>query len=368
MAEPTALVSKVIASFRRLNPDQKRTIIALSGGADSIALLFCLSRLQNVRLLAVHVTHDLRSREETEQDYEIAKEAATKCGVDFVRVWGPVVNGCKYGGTSPKHDDQETNREAMARHVRYQALNKFVDLDLSSRSGENFIPWDYCCNRSSGCIATAHHADDQLETMLMRIGRGTGIEGLRCIHEGDNDFYSHNHRIIRPLLELTRADTEEICRINSLRWATDLTNSDKSLHRNRIRAEVVPVLKAMYPNIAEHATHLARIAASAQKVIEHAAGYDIRIDYDRSLPEGQLTCYADSLRMQEDVVIYQWLIEAITRGFGHSGLDKINYQMLNDVIKAVRSYQNKKFVWPGRVIEVTQSRVTVRRPSREEQA
>lgn len=363
MSEPTALVNQVIRQYRKLNPDQLRTIIALSGGADSIALMFCLSRLKNARLLAVHVTHDLRPKEQTEQDYEVAKEAATKCGVDFLRVFQPVVNGCKFGGSNSKEHEQETNHEAMARHARYYAFDQLADLNLATPEGSNFIRRDFSVNRSNGCIATAHHADDQIETMLMRIGRGTGIEGLRCIHEDSKR--SGYHRIIRPMLELTRADTEEICRVNNLQWATDLTNADTSLQRNRIRHQVIPILREMYPTIAEHATHLARIADSAHRVIEKAVA-DVAIDWTSTLPEGRMVGSADSLRIQEDIVIQQWIIHGVTRSFGNKGLDQINYQMINDVINAIRKYQNKKFLWPGRTIEVTQSKVTIRRPRKDE--
>ena len=360
MSQPSALVNEVIYRFRKLNPKQERTVIGLSGGADSIALLFCLSRLKKTRFLAVHVTYDIRPTSETDIDYQIAKEAAAKCGVDFVRVHR------KVQGVNPLTEadpDVETNLEARAREERYQVFSRFVDQDLCT--AENSDMFDRC----DGFIATGHHADDQLETLLMRLGRGTGIEGLRGIHEKMPAWNCPRHTIIRPMLNLTRADTEAICRENGLRWATDSTNGDIKYQRNFLRSEVIPLLYIAYPHIAESASNLAKIAASAQRLIDKTTS-DMR---QRNAEDGIELCRvnassADQLRTQEDVVIYQWLDWAVTADFGTKGLDQVNYKMYEDVINAIRKYQVTTFEWPGRTIEVTLSRVSVSRSKKASEA
>jgi len=358
MSEPSNLINGVMHKFRQLNPEGLQTIVALSGGADSVALLFCLSKIKNLSLKAIHITHDIRPESETEIDYQIAKKTAERCRVDFLRIRGPVVSAPKFH-EQPFLQDEETNIEAIARHVRYSILAKMSNSRLESKPNQNFIRKD-SYPTSSGFIATAHHADDQLETLLMRICRGTGLQGLRGIAEVREDFHNRSPRIIRPMLEVTRKDTEEICKVNNLPWTTDSTNADVKYARNKIRSEVIPVLRQLFPQCAKHASSLAQIASSAQNVIENVSARDIKTNHSQTKTEGIHHCIADTLRSQEDVVIHNWFTNACKIACPNDSII-LNKQMMNDVIRIIKNKQTKKLEWGNRIVEISPESVTVLR-------
>lgn len=353
-------VHAVIRRYRRLNSQNLRVIVGLSGGADSIALLKCIS-LVSQDILAVHIVHDIRSRDEAEHDLSIARQAAQNCGVDFLSL-----------NIFPKKfaEERSENLESTARNLRYAALSKAAHTRLEGDEGKNFIRKDsqYYTNRNwKAVIATAHHADDQLETLLMRLCRGSGLSGMSGIASKIERGYPGQHSIIRPMLDITRADSEAICNAYGLEYATDSTNMDEMMSRNKIRHQVVPVLKSLYPRAAEHSTELAEIMTSAQQVVEkQACGY---LDCNSgSSPGNWLSASSDWLRIQQDIVIYEWIRGALLSvcNGGSVSYDKINNQMVDDVVQAIRKRKTKTFFWPNRAIEVGIERVKVRTLTGEE--
>ena len=208
-----------------LTPDAPM-LIAFSGGADSMALVDMMQReYPNAPILLAHVNHGIRG-EEALRDRVFCENTAAERGLEIAILDVNVPALAKEKGKS---------LEEAAREVRYEF---FADL-MSQRN----IP----------ILLTAHHADDHLETILFRIARGTGISGLcgiapiRPFGEGD---------LVRPLLGFTKQEILQYCKENNLSFVTDSTNADTAYARNRIRAEVVPLLEDLYADVSHRAVRM----------------------------------------------------------------------------------------------------------------
>ncbi|ERI08753.1 tRNA(Ile)-lysidine synthetase [Aneurinibacillus aneurinilyticus ATCC 12856] len=206
-------------------------VVAVSGGPDSVALLHALTRLRQefeYTIAAAHVNHQFRGEEADEDcDYvqHLCQELAIPCFVDSIDV--PKLIG-----------ETGLNPQDAARQVRYRFLKQ-----VAGKMG-------------GAKVATAHHADDQLETMVMRFVRGTGVEGLAGIPLCRSE---ENIDIIRPLLEVTRDQIEKYCEEQGLLPRQDASNwSDKYL-RNRIRRHWIPLMREENPYVASAAVHLAEV-------------------------------------------------------------------------------------------------------------
>ncbi len=242
----------VVAAWRRLTasegwttartPDaDRRTLVACSGGADSAALAICLaSASAGARRSVVlgHVVHDLRPASLALADRDRARGLALRLGVEFVEREVRVVG-------------MAGNAEANARRARYAALAEMA--------------------REAGCpfVATAHHADDQLETLLMRVVRGSGLRGLACIHASRR--LAAGVRLVRPMLVASREDSLRICVLAGYEPAVDATNADTTRLRAALRAGVLPQLRQLNRGVAAHAVEIATAAREAQALIRRRA-------------------------------------------------------------------------------------------------
>ena len=215
-----------------------RVAVAVSGGADSVALLRVLLELRERLGLVLHVAHfnhQLRG-EEADADERFVAELARQHDLPF------------FAGRADVRAHAETNKlsiEHAARELRYQWL-------LELAHNENLEP-----------IATAHNADDQAETVLMRFLRGAGTEGLAGIHPF---LVRDDVRIVRPLLTTSRAQIEEFLHRLNQPWREDHTNRDTKHTRNRIRHELLPLLERDYnPGIRRLLRDTAEIARTENR-------------------------------------------------------------------------------------------------------
>ena len=193
-------------------------LLALSGGADSRALLHLLAadaRRNGFLLLAAHVDHGIRGAE-AERDRRFCERLCRDMGIELVVRSANVPEQARTWGMG---------LEEAARRVRYDFFAELMR--------ERQIP----------ILVTAHHADDLLETLLFRLCRGSGTHGLAGITP-HRPFGSG--MLVRPLLQVTRRDILEYCTQQQLEFVTDSTNGDCTYSRNRLRAEVVPILANMF--------------------------------------------------------------------------------------------------------------------------
>lgn len=228
---------RVLSGGGRVRDPDRRTLIACSAGADSSALALCLAAAGS-NLVVAHILHDLRPALDATADLEAARSLASGLSLPFVSA----SVSCKSKGG---------NLEAVARRERYTAL---VGL-----AREHACPF----------IATAHHADDQLETLLMRLIRGSGPRGLSGI--APKRRLAPGVTLIRPMLDITRADAEAICRDAGVPWATDATNTDRTRLRAALRHDIVPVLRRIAPSIASTAGRVAAVQREIARELERTA-------------------------------------------------------------------------------------------------
>jgi tRNA(Ile)-lysidine synthase len=222
-------VHRELARFLRGERVRRATplLAAVSGGPDSVALLHALVALGQ-RVGVAHVHHGLRGAE-ADREVEFVSELAHRLGVPFA---SERVDARRRDGRSP---------EARARALRYAALERM-------RVAGGFA-----------CILTAHHMDDQAETVLLRAARGTGLTGLAAIRPSLD-----GGRVLRPLLGLRRAQLREYLARRGLGCCTDSSNAELEIPRNRLRAEVVPALESLAPGAVAHLAELAVRAREAE--------------------------------------------------------------------------------------------------------
>jgi tRNA(Ile)-lysidine synthase len=217
--------------------EQRRTLVACSGGADSSALLLALASVSPPPY-AAHVVHDIRPPEQAERDRRAVARLCERLAVPFhhARVEAAALPG---------------NTESNARRARYDALAEIA--------------------RDAACpyVATAHHADDQLETLLMRLARGSGLRGLTGIHPSRP--LDHAVTLVRPMLDVRRDHARELCRRHAVEWTEDETNADLSRFRAAIRERVLPPLLDIAPDAPLASVRLAETLASVQTMLRDEA-------------------------------------------------------------------------------------------------
>lgn len=239
------LVEETAKQFRlRCGMDQGGTLlVAVSGGADSLALLLACAAVRDhypgkgasgrLRPIAAHVHHHLR---ESAND-ELAHVAAI-CNRHDVPLHVEHVYPAREAG----------NLAASARRLRYEALAR--------------------CAKQVGAahVATAHHAEDQLETLLIALCRGAGPAGMagmawsRPLEEGVS--------LIRPLLGVRKAMCESLCEAAGITWCVDPTNARADLVRGRLRRDVLPVLESLWPDAPRRAAAAADTFALAASLVD----------------------------------------------------------------------------------------------------
>ena len=198
----------------------KRVIVAFSGGCDSLALLsLCVCTLGKERVIPVYVNHNLRPEAELEDELKLNRYNCTLLGVHLIE---RTLEKGEVHGLAKKRGG---GLEDAARVLRYEILQE-----------------ERMANEAS-FILTAHHRQDQIETLLMRLSAGSPATSLSGISD-----YDAKRSIIRPLLDFNRENLEEYLKSKGFNWSTDSTNSDVCFERNHIRNEVLPAIQAIFPD------------------------------------------------------------------------------------------------------------------------
>lgn len=226
-----------------------RVLCALSGGADSVSLLLCLREL-GISVCACHLNHCLRGAQ-SDSDEVFCRDLCRRYDIPFVSGREDAAEAARRTGQS---------LETAARELRYAFF-------------------DVCAQKfRADRIATAHTADDNLETILFRLIRGTGAAGLAGIPPKRGN-------IIRPLLRVERREVEQFLRLRGQEWRTDATNAEDSCTRNRIRHQVVPALRDIAPDAAKHAGLTAQLLRQDNDALEALVQDDPSVDWLNSQPE-----------------------------------------------------------------------------------
>lgn len=225
----------------------RHVVLGFSGGPDSICLfdvLWSLREEYSISIHPVHVNHGIR-KDVCHEEQEFCRDFAKGKGLELTVYEYDCPALAKEWGMST---------EEAGRKLRYQAfLNRAVDV---AKNYEGEV-----------AIAVAQNRDDQVETVLMRILRGTGINGLKGIPYKRRDQGGFD--VIRPLLDVSKSEVLDYCKENNLRPRIDLTNFEPIYQRNKIRLELIPYLKENYNgNIEDSIIRLAESAAEDRSLIE----------------------------------------------------------------------------------------------------
>jgi tRNA(Ile)-lysidine synthase len=287
-----AIVAAVRRSLRRerMIPEGARVLTAVSGGSDSVALLSLLLELGH-QVVAAHFNHGWRGAE-SDRDEAFVRDLCRQLGV-------PLAVGRADSAPS-------SALEATGRRLRYAYLHQAA--------------LEHRCQR----IATGHTRDDQAETVLLRLLRGSGLGGLRAIHAVRSDG------VVRPLLEIGREDLRAYLARRGLSFVEDTSNSDRRFSRNRLRAEVMPALRRFSPRADQRLADLAAALAGRAERDHLLAEELLRRGLDA---EGGLSAavLAELPRQVRVLVARAWLAA------GAGGLQGLNAVHLRAVATCSRS-------------------------------
>lgn len=318
LSEPTRAIA---AAWRRLGGGA-RTLVACSGGADSVSLLLALAAAEPAHLMVGHVEHDMRPRDQAAEDRAFVARLANRLALPFV--WRPVSLGTG-------------NAEAQARAARYEALAELA--------------------RRSDCplVATAHHADDQLENALIALARGGGLVALAGIAETRQ--LDERVTLIRPALRARGPELRSICKAAGVAWREDATNADTQRLRAALRAVVVPPLLEIAPSAPDHATEIASSAHDAAQAIAEMA---------RTVFGHRDRWPREQLRPLPPAVLASGLKAAYLRSTGGAHGASLSRRTLMQAAGAIRSTATdpKVFSWRGPIeLVVTAHEVAFRKGS-----
>ncbi|MBP5163006.1 MAG: tRNA lysidine(34) synthetase TilS [Spirochaetales bacterium] len=238
--------------------DGSRVLVAFSGGCDSLALLaLCARTLGKDKVTAVYVNHRLRDEYELEKEIDLNRRNCTALGVSLI------IRELDEGAVRTLASERGGGTEDAARHLRYKVLE-----EERVRTGSTWI-------------LTAHHRQDHVETILMRLRSGSPSVTLLAIREKDE-----RRCLLRPILDLTRAELEAYNKELGLEWSTDSTNSDARYTRNLIRNQAIPEIQAIWPDFENS---ILALADSASGQDEELSGIRISLPFSLSCFEGKTT-------------------------------------------------------------------------------
>lgn len=234
-------------------------LVGFSGGADSSALLLMLkiySEQSGAKIYAAHLNHGIRG-DEADRDEQFCRELARAYGVEFFSLRLDIPAIARESGESI---------ESAARRERYDFFNRIMR--------EKSIP----------ILATAHNADDNLETVIFNLTRGAGLLGLCGIPDSRP---TECGVVIRPILSMEKKDIIAFCNKNSINYVTDSTNADNEYTRNKIRNQIIPLLKEINSGVVKNASRateslkedsLCLQSATSSFIGEHTSEHSIDLD------------------------------------------------------------------------------------------
>lgn len=227
------MIDRVISFLREYELQDKTIIVGFSGGYDSMCLLDILSKIKeqeefwDLTVIAAHFNHNWRG-EEALKEQEVCRLFAASRGVEF------------YTRTASPSVKKTENDARIARYEFFEEAMEEYDADA---------------------VFTAHNKDDNAETVLYRVIKGTGLVGLKGISVRRNSFY-------RPLLKISRSEIVDYCNKNNLNPNNDSSNADTSYRRNYLRLNVIPALEKINPSVKDSLNTLAEVCSSENAIIE----------------------------------------------------------------------------------------------------
>lgn len=293
-------------------------VIGVSGGPDSIALLTVLNKYKkdlNINIVVAHINHMIRSVADEETKY--VEEYCKKLNIEIY---------VKKVSVIELSQDNKIGTEEMGRKIRYEFFEEVLEKTNSNK------------------IVTAHNLNDNAETVLMNILRGTSITGLKGIEK------KRDNKFIRPLIECDRKDIEEYCEKNNLNPKYDESNKENIYTRNKVRNLLIPYIeKEFNPNIISTINRLSDLATKENDFIEEI----VENEYEKIFVEereGIILLDLKKFNLLSDVIKSRIIMYTINKVLGNvQGIEKIH---IEDIIKMCKKNIGNKFLTPNKNIKV----------------
>ena len=312
---------KVLETIKKYNliENGDKIVIGVSGGPDSITLLNVLLEIKQEKIIdfymvVCHVNHMIR--EEAADDEEYVSNFCKKYNIEFYSKRIKVENISK---------QERIGTEEAGRKARYKFFNEILE------------------KTSSNKIATAHTANDNAETVLMNIIRGSGTSGLKGI-EAKRD------NLIRPLIECKRDDIEKYCKEKKLNPRIDKTNFENIYTRNKIRNLLIPYIKENFnPNIIETINRLSDLSKAENEYLEKETAKKFK-EILIEKKNDEIILDLNKFNLQETVIKSRLVLYTINILFGtRSGIEK---KHIEDIIKLCSNNIGNKFLIPNKKVKI----------------
>lgn len=368
--ESRSLVRAAVRAWRRLTTSGNKRragpgepmVVALSGGADSSGLLVALAlglgpKRAGEKLLAVHVVHDLRPSAEADADARACVDLCGRLGVELVVERVRVRMSDRPSGTGDGTDHATRRPEGQTRACELDPLVDMTNLEARARRLRYEALARVARSRGFGFVATAHHADDQLETMLMRLMRGAGPGGMAGIATVRRLSGKPPVRVIRPFLAVSADGRAKIpaidgealrrlCREFGWAWCQDATNADPNQLRAALRMHVLPVLKGLRPGVAGAAARSAGLMREAATLVDECIAA-LCVSAERGTDERISAAYVlwprATLRNQPRIVAGGALrSEALALLGGAGRADRLTQRTLGPLLRAIADHDTQR--------------------------
>ncbi|MBN1626861.1 MAG: tRNA lysidine(34) synthetase TilS [Deltaproteobacteria bacterium] len=303
MGKQEDIINKVRSTIARYGMIARgdRIIVALSGGPDSVCLLDILHRLSDeleICLIAAHYDHGLRGDEDAFET-RLSKDITSSMNVPFETE------------KAPEHLKNSSSLEERAREVRYKFLE---DVRVKHKANK---------------IAMGHNLNDQAETVIMRLLRGSGPSGLSGIPPVRDDI------IVRPLIEVSRDDITDYLKLRGLPSAVDSSNSSTVHLRNRIRHELMPILFEYQPNLLERLGVLSNIIRDENAFLESLAAEWVEREANKTT-QGDISIPVSTIRNIPDPFKYR-VIREIFKRVNKDNDYPMEYEHVSSVVRLMDS-------------------------------
>lgn len=312
---------KILKTIKRYNliEDRDKVVIGVSGGPDSITLLDVLLKIKEKEIIdfdmvACHINHMIREEALEDEEYVVnfCKKNHIQCFVKKVEV-------------EEIAKQQKISTEEAGRKARYEFFNEILKKENANK------------------IATAHNKNDNAETVLMNMIRGsgtTGLKGIECKREN----------LIRPLIECSREEIEQYCKENNLKPRIDKTNFENNYTRNKIRNLLIPYIKENFnPNIIEAINRLSDLSKQENEYLEK----ETKAIYKQLLEEKEKEYISLNLKkfnLLETVIKSRIVLYTINELLGtRNGIEK---KHIEDIIKLCSNNIGNKYLIPNKKVKV----------------
>ncbi len=291
-------------------------VVGVSGGPDSISLLYCLNKFKKIlkcKIVCAHVNHLIRK--DSTEDEEFVENVCKELKIDFYKKRVEIEKLAK---------DLKKGTEETGREVRYN----FFD-EVSEKVGANKI-------------AIAHNQNDNAETMLLNLIRGTGLKGLEGIQPMEYGKY------IRPFINISREEIENYCNKYNLKPRIDSTNKENIYNRNIIRNEILPLIKEINPNVEQALSRASKIIKEENDYINENVE---KIFLEKShTAVGESSFYLKDFNNNSKTIKENLVIYTINKLIGTTrNIEKTN---IDDIIKLAENNIGNKFMEINKKIKI----------------